>query len=135
MRKLLPVFLLLVLIACKKDDQPKSTDPNVDLKAVYGRWKLISYSGGFTGGNYTPAGLTILELRKDGIYKRTVNSEVKAEGKFNIAKGKSIFGVDSMYQIDYKNPFKQAIFKAKADTLSLGDEIYDGYGYTYIRTN
>lgn len=132
---LLTSFVLLT-VSCKKEMDV----PNEEAKLLFGKWELKYISGGFSGGG-KPSGedVEMVEFSSNGVSKWYKNGKRTDKIKFTITTGESIYGSDKNV-INYKRKTifqgpasSQRIFFQAYDTLTLSDECYDCYSYTYVR--
>ncbi len=117
---------------CSFDD-PKSLNSD-----ILGKWRWMESNGGI-------AGMTIkadennqrfISFEKNGTFTLSDKQTVLIQTTYEVKKGKSIMASDliPMIYFDGESLMPQS-FTLKKDTLFLSDEIYDGYGHTYVRIN
>jgi hypothetical protein len=128
------LILSLLIISCQKE--PTSVD-NVRTITLSGKWQWISSSGGITGQTIIPpAGTIVIQTyTSDGVFSQSRNDTVQRTSHYSIKKQKSIYSADSLDVIIYQDSTltKQVILYLSTDTLSVGDNMYDGYGSIYKR--
>ena len=123
------VLVLVLFSSCKKIETP-----NEQSKLLFGAWKYISSSGGFSGGGVSEIGFVDkgVEFTNKG-QRFDYNNGKKEEGNnYSFETKKSIFSGQDEVMISYKNSFSQS-FKISNDTLYLSDEVNDGYNYIYLK--
>jgi hypothetical protein len=127
-------FMLLSSSTCKKDLQT----PDIQ-KQLVGKWRYTSQTGGFAGKTQKadPAVVTILELKKDNTFLRSENDQVKLQGAYTLTRLKSIYSgqEENALQFDAAaDPHnKGSIITLKNDSLTLADNVYDGFTVHYVR--
>ncbi len=104
---------------------------------LYGEWILVNVSGGFAGKINDVDTLTdkhILVFTNDNTVSYSYNDSLISSSTFHIEKRKSIYSVDDMDFIVYRNKKPpEAIFKLSNDTLGIADNYHDGFSNIYIR--
>ena len=129
MKTLKCIFIFAVvtfLFSCKKVNLPDDQS-----KQLIGKWKYVTSSGGFGGGEIH-TDVTEVEYTKYGKCKRKDKKLFELNKKFKIELSRSIYSTEQVYVIKYDSGSWQS-FKIVNDTLYLYDEVYDGYGYTFVR--
>lgn len=151
MRKFTWIFISLLLIfSCKKEtakisiidivkqNQYSETEIFADQNLkIYGRWHLLYTCGGIGGSTTYPEHDYYLEFVKFGIYGKIADNQIKEIGKIIINKQDNTqtiidFSPDDKYKTDSYLVQKVVAFQG-ADTLILGDNMYDGYNNIYKR--
>ncbi len=124
------LLLLSMTIACKKAS-PDS--------GLYGNWKLIQYTGGFSGIVIRPGpdSVCILSLQGDHGYKKEVKGVILESGTYSASPSDISFvghAVPNGPTVP-ANPIVRIIepFQLNTDTLFLGVAIADGPEYLYVR--
>jgi len=131
MRPVLYACLLFTFLApaCKKDGGPGNA-------SLFGKWKMIDYTNGFTGQTIAiPADSSCyLLLTSDGTYGQQVKGTVEF-GTYNIIVVNSIFNRQSR-AIQLTSPATASgiplLYEIHKDTLNLYMNVYDGNAYRYI---
>lgn len=112
------------------------TDEKQDLsEELVGEWRWIASVGGFAGLRITPETsqeTQTLKFSKKGEYRTYKNDSLVAEGSYEIVRGKTIFSEDEKDLLVRPDRLKQVI-SITGDTLRLQDNLYDGFGHTYVR--
>lgn len=133
-------ILLLSAATCKK------AIPGSDLeKKLIGVWKYTGKSGGYAGKQEKadPATLNTLEFKSGHLYIRKINDEITAKGKYELYKTKSIYSGKEDNAIRFESilsnsdisndPARNTIVTIQNDSLTIADNVYDGFKSTYIR--
>ena len=132
--KLHYIILCVILISCSQSITDKNTPPQ-----LYGRWILVNVSGGIAGDINDIDAVTdkhILVFAKNNSVSYSYNDSLISTNKFHIEKGKSIYSVDEMDFIVYKNNNPpEVIFKLSNDSLVIAENNNDGFSSIYIRRN
>ena len=139
MRSRLFIFALLSLIisSCTKD-KTVDTKSYVDVPTnLIGTWNWQHSSGGYAGVTITPettGEVRIIKFDTDNNFKYYVNGVLKTESKFHIEKSVSIYGNEiALILITNTLPSRQSLQFSASDTLTLSEEVFDGFGHQYIR--
>jgi len=123
----------VILISCGQSNINNEESPS----QIYGEWILVNVSGGITGEIRdidTETNKNILVFTKDNTVSYSHNDSLISSIKFHIEKRKSIFSVDDMDFIVYRNKKPpEVIFKLSKDTLGIADNNYDGFSNIYTR--
>lgn len=121
------IFTLLIISAgCKK-----IATPNENAKKLFGEWKYLYDSGGFTdeGSRFTPD--NSVEYTERGKYTLYKGIEKVIKDRFTIEMKGTTYG-DPKIAIVYKNGGYDT-FQVNNDTLYLSEAGYDGYNYVFIK--
>lgn len=120
--------LLLGMVACTKVE--------VAADGIVGNWNWVQSQGGI-------AGITIKanENNKrtmfyggDLTYRFFENGVEKSFGTYKLTTGKSITSTEVVPLIELSsNGIGKMSYHISSDTLYLFDEVYDGFGHTYVR--
>ena len=133
------LFLPLLPWACDSDSGAR-----IEGGDLTGTWNWVSTSGGLTGrASSTPAttGTTVqLELGADNRYTITENGTEVSRGTYSVALQKSIYSTEEQRFITYADStpavgvvFSGVIQLATADSLVIADNVYDGFGSTFVQ--
>lgn len=133
-------ILLLSAATCKK------AIPGSDLeKQLIGVWKYTGKSGGYAGKQEKadPATLNTLEFKSGLLYIRKINDNLTEQGKYELYKTKSIYSGKDDHAIRFesisnnsdmpKNSTRNTIITLQNDSLTIADNVYDGFKSIYIR--
>ncbi|MFM8596725.1 MAG: hypothetical protein ACKOBN_06500 [Flavobacteriales bacterium] len=118
---------LLILSNCKKIEAP-----NAEAAKIFGKWKYISNSGGFSGaGGSTrfPEGSTV-EFTENGHFKVYEGSSELSSVKFKIEMKESIYSLDLSPALVYTNGDYE-VYQVLGQELFISDNHYDGYTYVF----
>jgi len=133
MNKILYIIFGVILISCSQSNINNEESPS----QIYGEWILVNVSGGITGEIRdidTETNKHILVFTKDNSVSYSHNDSLISSSNFRIEKRKSIYSVDDMDFIVYRNKKPpEVIFKLSHDTLDIADNNYDGFSNIYIR--
>lgn len=104
---------------------------------INGSWLLVKISGGFAGTTEildTDRDRYVLKYYPNNTAVLFYNDTLKWATYYTIEKRKSIYSAEDKYIIVYKNKnINDVILHVSVDTLSLGDNIIDGFFKLYIR--
>lgn len=133
-----PLFLAgilslgLLAAACHK------TQNGPGNSSFYGNWQYLSASGGIGGATiYPPRDSTyVLSLYDNGKYDRKLNGKVYEAGAYSLSpvSTNNIFRLP-LAPISFSGTAggPQQLIRVGGDTLSLAENVYDGFGYSYKR--
>jgi uncharacterized protein (TIGR03066 family) len=127
-------FLLLSSSTCKKEQE----SPDFK-KQLVGKWKYTGKSGGYAGKSQKadPAVLVVLEFKKDNTFLRSENDQVKLQGTYKLTRLKSIYSGQEENAVQFDATAdprnKGSIIILKNDSLTIADNVYDGFTSGYIR--
>jgi len=122
---------VLLFLSCSKSGKNPQTN------SLIGNWQLKVYGGGIAGVIYhiPDDSLVVLSFYPDSTFQRWVNRRVSSNGRFHTAVvPNSIFTNSPASGLDFGDgSYFQLIYQVDADTLSIAQNVYDGFGYTYWR--
>jgi hypothetical protein len=123
--------IFLGFVSCNTENK------NEELPQLYGKWIWIQSSGGIDGRTVTPnenEPEKYLQFVKPGIIESYIGDSLISSRTFTLKKDLSIYTSDSLYFIiDGGSSFPKVIFRLTEKTLSLADNIYDGFNEVYNR--
>lgn len=123
--------IFLGFVSCNTENK------NEELTQLYGKWIWIQSSGGIDGRTVTPnenEPAKYLQFVKPGIIESYIGDSLISSRTFTLKKDLSIYTSDSLYFIiDGGSSFPKVIFRLTEKTLSLADNIYDGFNEVYNR--
>lgn len=127
-RKLHYLLMLTCMVACVSIDKVTS-------KELTGSWLWQSSSGGIAGIiiNADPAHARVLMFSKNGRFEEYLDSKLIRESSYQVENGKSITSEEPIPLIHYGNGYISQSFILSGNTLTLFDEVYDGYTSTYVQ--
>ena len=131
------VFVLfsfaLIISGCSNNVQ------ETELPLLYGKWIWIQSSGGIDGRTITPnenEPAKYLQFVKPDIIESYIDNRLISSRSFKLKKDLSIYSSDSLYFIiDGGSSFPKAIFSLTEKSLSLADNVYDGFSELYNRVD
>lgn len=124
----LTLILTLMFNSCKK-----VAIPDASVKVVFGQWKYINSSGGWSGGQCWPTDKSIwIEFKENGHYKKHENGKLVHSEKFTFKRVDGING-SKTYVIQFDKNRTQS-FNVSGDTLFLSDYGWaDGCGCAFVK--
>lgn len=126
---------LAAIVSCKSTNLQNGADGGY--KALLGKWSWVQSTGGFAGKTTTPqteGHTSQLEFKAGNTVSAYMDGSLTKIIKFDLAKGHSIFSVDSVYILRYQaDGLDQAVLKTTKDTLILADNVNDGFTKTYVK--
>ncbi|HSL89758.1 MAG TPA: hypothetical protein VK870_10675 [Ignavibacteriaceae bacterium] len=133
-------ILCLILFCFALFNSGCSSDAQkTELPQLYGKWIWIQSSGGIDGRTITPnenEPAKYLQFVKPDIIESYIGDRLISSRSFKLKKDLSIYSSDSLYFIiDNGSSFPKAIFSLTEKTLSLADNVYDGFGELYNRVD
>ncbi|HMI02622.1 MAG TPA: hypothetical protein VK541_09085 [Pedobacter sp.] len=127
-------FMLLSSSTCKKEQE----SPDFK-KQLVGKWQYTGKSGGYAGKSQKadPAVVTVLEFKKDNAFLRSENDQVKLQGTYSLTRLKSIYSGKEENAVQFDATAdpqnKGSIITLRNDSLTIADNVYDGFTSDYIR--
>jgi hypothetical protein len=126
-------FIALLFVGCGKIDTPTEAS-----KEIFGKWRFVSSGGGFSGsGNTNMDATDVYEYRENGSFFHYKGNQLIDQCNFSFQLGKSIFDQEEHLMIHYANGSAPIgitqSFDISNDTLILNEEVYDGFGYTFVK--
>lgn len=122
---------LLFNSGCSNDAQ------KTELPQLYGKWIWIQSSGGMDGRTIIPdenEPAKYLQIVEPDIIESYIGDSLVSSRTFTLKKDLSIYSSDSLYFItDGGGSLPKAIFRLTEKTLSLADNVYDGFSELYSR--
>lgn len=134
---LLLAFFITTAATCKKD-QAKML---VVEKQLIGKWQYTGRTGGFAGKTEQadPSEVQLLEFKKGMNFIRTINGQSRQTGTYEITAEISIYSGKEEPAIRFNQQTDHApmghIISIKNRTLTIADNVYDGFTTTYTRLN
>ena len=106
---------------------------------IHGSWLLVKRSGGFAGMTEfidTKKDRYVLNYYPNNTAVSFYNDTLTWAAYYTIEKKKSVYSTEDKYSVVYKNKHIQdVILYVSDDTLSLGDNVIDGFFKLYIRNH
>ena len=125
--KYLLVIFGLILMNCEKPEANPS---------IVGQWNWVVTQGGLAGLTIKPSENDTRQMIFDekGNYSLIHNGKTVISAKYEIKSGKSITSTELVPMIIFPNQETMNMsFSIKNDSLFLFEEVYDGFGHTYVR--
>jgi hypothetical protein len=135
---LITAITLFAATSCKKQTVNPDIDPQIDQQLI-GKWKFESLFFPSTHALYVaiPSQLDIVEFKADHKFVRSTNAEVTQQGNYDIILTKSIFTQkdDKLLRFNPQSiPAQESdIISIKGDTLTMLQNVYDGYVSKFSR--
>ncbi|MES2378805.1 MAG: hypothetical protein V4553_19595 [Bacteroidota bacterium] len=135
MKPFIYLFTAITLFAatsCKKETVNPEKDPQIEQQLV-GKWKFESLFFASTHTLYVaiPSQLDMVEFKADHKFVRTTNADITQQGNYDIIRAKSIFTQkdDNLLRFNPQSitPQETDIISIKGDTLTMLQNVYDGY--------
>lgn len=134
------IFYSLVAVILFSAATCRKSQPNASLESqLIGAWKYIGKSGGYAGKSEKadPAMNYVLEFKNGFRYLQKTNDQVSHQGTYELYKLKSIYSgkEDNAIRFDSSStvPGKNSIISITGDTLTIADNVYDGFKMEYVR--
>jgi hypothetical protein len=111
---------------------------NPEQKELVGDWTWVSSSGGIGGIviNAKTTETVVASFKKNGVFELTENGQQKIKTTYEVKERESILTPETKTLIYYGNgQMVTQSFDVKMNTLYLNDEVFDGLGHTYTKTN
>ena len=125
--KMFALFLSLILLGCESNEVKPS---------LVGSWKWVESQGGI-------AGLTIKASESDqremifdskGNFTMIQNGKTITQAKYELKNAKSITSTELKPMIIFPNEDAMNLsYEITGNNLYLFEEVYDGFGHTYVR--
>ena len=116
------------LLSCKKE----ITTPDVHSKLIFGKWKLIQISSGYSGSGQPVTNEETVEFLSNGKSRRYVNGKLDYKLNYKLILQDNLFGSKTL-TVDYKTMEDYAVFDLSDTSLTLSQTVYDGFSYSYER--
>jgi hypothetical protein len=130
MKKTILLSLLAVLIfSCGKINTP-----NAESEKIFGTWRFVYSSGGFSGaGNSSYDATDTYEYEENGTFSHYKGSQLLDQSSFSLQLGPSIMSQTDQLLIQYGTVGYKQSFQISNDTLFLSEEVYDGFQYVFVK--
>lgn len=122
------IFLVAIIAACKKSQNPTPRD-------IVGKWELSLEVGGIAGTttHYAAGNGNILQLNADNTYQAFWPGSLVYHGTFQIIKGSVMIGTNKFDGIYYDHNSSGQVIQLRGDTLTIGMDYDDGIATSYLR--
>lgn len=132
MKKTILLSLLAVLLfGCGKIDTP-----NAESKKIFGTWRFVYSSGGFSGaGNSSYDATDTYEYKENGTFSHRKGGQLLDQSSFSLQLGQSIYSQTDQLLVHYGGATQQLTQSCQIhhDTLMLSDEVFDGFQYVFVK--
>lgn len=101
-----------------------------------GQWYYTGSSGGLTGRGLGDAASGYIVIRADGALERHEEGGTLADTtRFTAGRGKTIFSEDDLWILEAEGEPSQVVrLSADGRTLTLAENVYDGWSRAYARS-
>ena len=120
-------LLWLTLVSCEKQN---------DSPEIVGTWDWVLSQGGIAGLTIKPTALDNRQMIFDAVgnYTFKKNGVVLVTTQYKLENVKSISSTEPVPSITFPgNDAMNFSYSIKGDSLFLFEEVYDGFGHTYVR--
>lgn len=114
----------------------KINTPNAESKKIFGIWRFVSSSGGFSGaGNSSYDATDTYEYEENGTFSHRKDGQLIDQSSFSLQLGPSIMSQTDQLLIHYGGASQQLTQSCQIhhDTLLLSDEVFDGFQYVFVK--
>ena len=129
--------ILLSLLAVFVFGCGKINTPNTESEKIFGTWRFVSSSGGFSGaGNASYDATDTYEYKENGTFSHYKGSQLLDQSSFSLQLGPSITSQTDQLLVHYGNGMSQQLSQScqiHHDTLLLSDEVFDGFQYVFVK--
>lgn len=134
LRVSLGAVVLLGPLSCGNDLPLPETPPSLP-EAYQGRWHYLGSSGGIAGTGLGDDATGSIVIGADGAidYYDEDGEHLRTEANA-VEYGSSIFSQDSVWLLDPEAPAPRALLLNPDGTLTIADNVYDGFSQRYART-
>jgi hypothetical protein len=124
-------LLAVLLFGCGKIDTP-----NAESKKIFGTWRFVYSSGGFSGaGNSSYDATDTYEYEENGTFSHYKGSQLMDQSSFSLQLGQSIYSQTDQLLVHYGGASQKLTQSCQIhhDTLMLSDEVFDGFQYVFVK--
>jgi hypothetical protein len=124
------IVLVAALAACSNEASQSLPEE------LLGRWYYMGSSGGIAGGGMGDSATGYIEIEDDHAYVTfTEDGTRMARIPFTLRRGSTIFSSDEQWMIQTEDGIEE-VFMISEDgqTMSLSENVYDGFGRSYARS-
>ena len=129
--------ILLSILAFLLFGCGKINTPNAEAEKIFGTWRFVHSSGGFSGaGNSSYDATDTYEYEDNGTFSHYKGSQLLDQSSFSLQLGPSITSQTDQLLVHYGNGMSQQLsqsFNIHHDTLLLSDEVFDGFQYVFVK--
>lgn len=134
------IFYALIAVMLFSSATCRKAQPGTNLaQSILGEWQYIGKSGGYAGKQEKadPEKQFTLQFKKDFRYDQKINNQVSEQGSYELYKVKSIYSgkeEDAIRFHSSTNPRSiNSVISLRNDTLTIADNVYDGFTMEYIK--
>ena len=128
--------ILLSLLAVLLFGCGKIKTPNAESEKIFGTWRFVYSSGGFSGaGNSSYDATDTYEYKENGTFSHYKGSQLMDQSSFSLQLGQSIYSQTDQLLVHYGGAAQQLTQSCQIhhDTLMLSDEVFDGFQYVFVK--
>lgn len=128
--------IILSLLAVLLFGCGKINTPNAESEKIFGTWRFVYSSGGFSGaGNSSYDATDTYEYKENGTFSHFKGSQLLDQSSFSLQLGPSITSQTDQLLVHYGGAAQQLTqsFQIHHDTLMLSDEVFDGFQYVFVK--
>lgn len=128
--------ILLSLLAVLLFGCGKINTPNAESEKIFGTWRFVYSSGGFSGGGNSSYDATdTYEYEENGTFSHYKGSQLMDQSSFSLQLGQSIYSQTDQLLVHYGGAAQQLTQSCQIhhDTLMLSDEVFDGFQYVFVK--
>lgn len=128
--------ILLSLLAVLLFGCGKINTPNSESEKIFGTWRFVYSSGGFSGGGNSSYDATdTYEYEENGTFSHYKGSQLMDQSSFSLQLGQSIYSQTDQLLVHYGGAAQQLTQSCQIhhDTLMLSDEVFDGFQYVFVK--
>jgi hypothetical protein len=126
--------ILLSILAFLLFGCGKINTPNAEAEKIFGTWRFVHSSGGFSGaGNSSYDATDTYEYEDNGTFSHRKGGQLIDQMSFSLQLGPSISSQSDELLIQYGVVGYQQSFQISNDTLFLSDEVFDGFQYVFVK--
>jgi hypothetical protein len=125
--RIVTAFFIFLMMGCEAE----KTEPT-----VVGTWNWVVTQGGIAGLTIKPSENNQKKMIFDskGNFSLIENGKTTVSAKYELINGKSITSTELKPLITFPNDDAMKMsYLIKGDSLFLFEEVYDGFGHTYVR--
>jgi hypothetical protein len=122
-------LVALFIVSCGKINTP-----NADAEMIFGTWRFVYSSGGFSGaGNSSYDATDTYEYKENGTFSHRKDGQLIGQISFSLQLGPSIYSQTEQLLVNYGGGTNKQSFQISNDTLFLSDEVFDGFQYIFVK--
>jgi hypothetical protein len=126
--------VLLGLLAVLLFGCGKINTPNSESEKIFGTWRFVYSSGGFSGAGNSSYDVTdTYEYKENGTFSHRKDGQLIDQMSFSLQLGPSIYSQTEQLLVNYGGGTNKQSFQISNDTLFLSDEVFDGFQYVFVK--